>query len=719
MPTNDPTNALRDKYFGRSKTSSKSTGPEFRAREEKFPLLGATGRVLQSVDEFARKPFGYENPPAAIISDLMQIPALTRTIENINYGSPLTYGTGQARKLTKDTKGAAEAALNLAPGAGPLVRATKNLPVGLTIRPRGSQTVDIGLKGDLRGFYRRADPEGTLADLEARFAGEAASPQAALTFENARDALKQEVAIKKWIEGPLAKYIKRDMGTPEDPVRMLAEEGITHTKLPEYFDQPTFYQRRIREKAGFPGEGLGKSPEARRYETAADYAVDEPFIVGRPETAEIFNLAGNPVPDWMQKLPEGTKVFAPRTRNLGFEHIIDVLKEDLATGRIRPDQLSKVSMEQAVRRTHEYNLEKAAAMEKAAVEETGKYFPIHREYPGGFRWVELKANPAKSPDELTANAKVKYDRAISAGADEKTALEHANEYHIEELTGKALKNEGEIMGHCVGGYCEDVISGSTRIFSLRDPKGRSHVTVEVSQPDPEMYYDAAMDALAMERGTNLGNISSEDVWQRATDMANAQGGVGKIEQIKGKQNLAPIEEYQPYVADFVRQGQWNPDIGDLHYTDLVKFEDKYIRKPELDELYRSQGYDDTKSLFTGEGLTKEGAAEERAYHLENLSRTDPGSLSESDRQMFEKLMNFEYPGFASGGSVDLRTKYFGAPRTRSPEDAYKDIISRASTEFSTMLAGMRPPINNEVERPTLADFTPAQYDLLEPIEMIS
>lgn len=111
---------------------------EFTARAEQYPLLGALGRAVSKADEFARKPFGYENPPAAMISDLLQIPALTRTVENINYGSPLTYGTGTARQLTKDTKGAIEGALNLAPAAGPLIRATKNMPIGMVVKPVGN-----------------------------------------------------------------------------------------------------------------------------------------------------------------------------------------------------------------------------------------------------------------------------------------------------------------------------------------------------------------------------------------------------------------------------------------------------------------------------------------------------------------------------------------------------------------------------------------------------
>jgi predicted GNAT family acetyltransferase len=47
------------------------------------------------------------------------------------------------------------------------------------------------------------------------------------------------------------------------------------------------------------------------------------------------------------------------------------------------------------------------------------------------------------------------------------------------VTKNNLKAEGEKVGHCVGGYCDDVLKGNTRIFSLRDPSNVPYVTMEV------------------------------------------------------------------------------------------------------------------------------------------------------------------------------------------------------------------------------------------------
>jgi len=64
---------------------------------------------------------------------------------------------------------------------------------------------------------------------------------------------------------------------------------------------------------------------------------------------------------------------------------------------------------------------------------------------------------------------------------------HEPAKHDESLA-ESLKYEGEVMGHCVGGYCPDVASGRTKIFSLRDKRGEPHVTVEV-RPQQHLDYN--------------------------------------------------------------------------------------------------------------------------------------------------------------------------------------------------------------------------------------
>ena len=89
-----------------------------------------------------------------------------------------------------------------------------------------------------------------------------------------------------------------------------------------------------------------------------------------------------------------------------------------------------------------------------------------------------------------------------------------------KLTGEScLSREGEVMGHCVADYVEDVESGYATIFSLRDAKNEPHVTVEAGFGENE-----------------------------AADWV--------IKQVKGKENKAPVEKYWPYV-DALLKHLWN------------------------------------------------------------------------------------------------------------------------------------------------------------------
>jgi hypothetical protein len=84
---------------------------------------------------------------------------------------------------------------------------------------------------------------------------------------------------------------------------------------------------------------------------------------------------------------------------------------------------------------------------------------------------------------------------------------------VQELeTEEQLDAEGDIMQHCVAGYCDAVKAGTTTIYSVRDPKGRPHVTIEF---DPDLKF---------------------------------------VKQTQGKQNDKPAPKYQKYVDEFLASG---------------------------------------------------------------------------------------------------------------------------------------------------------------------
>jgi hypothetical protein len=389
-----------------------------------------------------------------------------------------------------------------------------------------------------------------------------------------------EAAINKWVQSNLTNYIKKEMATPEDPVRRLAEEGIVH--IPSEQVGTNRYKAPDR-RATMGGEQLGQSDAAKAWEDASDVAL---------RASRIRDLSGDYKEPWMANADPSTKIYSPGREMdaLGFDHIVDVLREDLAAGRIRPEQLSKVSMEQAVRRTYEYNQEKARKMAEAQIKIT-EGMPVHKEYPEGYKWVEL-AQPKELPAGWSPSASVGhyYDEAGNF-------QRHPGEKILED----ALKYEGDTMGHCVGGYCPDVLEGRKRIYSLRDAKGEPHVTIEV-QPM---------------RGSELGRYAAD--LPEGEDVATMKNPPLKIVQIKGKGNRAPKEEYLPFVQDFVRGGKWS-DVGDLQNTGLHKLESEYLTLPEAEARYKPK-VQEALSFLDTHPILEEHRIADKAY--QNFSGNIP------------------------------------------------------------------------------------------------
>jgi len=104
---------------------------------------GTASDVLKGVHEFVSKPFGYDNPPAEMLSDFIGIPAASRVLDKLSYGEPITnYGKANVPFMQDDTfdafglgLGALGSASKLAkPLAKAAKKLPKDLPVGLSIK---------------------------------------------------------------------------------------------------------------------------------------------------------------------------------------------------------------------------------------------------------------------------------------------------------------------------------------------------------------------------------------------------------------------------------------------------------------------------------------------------------------------------------------------------------------------------------------------------------
>lgn len=417
------------------------------------------------------------------------------------------------------------------------------------VKPKGGNWFGNNVEHELKSLkIQRPTHRDEALILGGRWAQDADTP------EGIR-AMAETAAINNWVDRNLTNYVKKEMATPEDPVRKLAEQGVTHFPIAGEPDYWARHGRRVREDLG--GEAMAQSPLAKQWENRTDAMITRDMAQEHQDMMHLSPGMYSDKDEWIKKLAPDTPLYSADQNkfnqlDLGFDHIIDVLKQDLAEGRIRPEQLNKVSMEQAVRRTYEYDQEMAKKMREAAIKQT-EGFPVHKEYPEGYKWIELKANK-NLPSEDDG-----FGNMSSPG--------------YEDLE-KALKYEGNTMGHCVGGYCDDVYEGRSRIYSLRDAKGEPHVTIEVApQTAEDLYYkepeanrrgiQLLAEAEAARRGIGFHEALDEFINNRFQPRGE------NIVQIKGKQNRAPKDEYLPYVQDFVKGGEWS-DIGDFKNTGLVR-----------------------------------------------------------------------------------------------------------------------------------------------------
>lgn len=382
--------------------------------------------------------------------------------------------------------------------------------------------------------------------------------------ENAARQLARRVPdespLRSWAVKAIPRYVKRDMGAHNDPLRALAEQG--HVAGIANGDEwastansligidPAEYYMGLEAK-------FGKTPsEAARIQNNSyllrDVAEQAPWIAKMPSTDPVYSLYGsNPL-------------------NLEpFTHTIDELYNAARAGTDLPSHLQldegslqRMSFPQGVERAGMIDKWRAAQMEaeRANIVASNPAFAVHKEYPDdprGLRWMQIKL-----PGELTYD-----DGGNIPGYDDLAA---------------ALKNEGDAMGHCVGGYCHDVAHGDSSIYTLRDAKGEPHVTIETS-PANSVYSDVAKRVGAEQASQWLDEgLTLRDMIERAGGREALGLPDSSIVQIKGKQNAKPIDDYIPYVQDFLKSRKWSA-INDARNADVLQLPDgRHITKAAYD-----------------------------------------------------------------------------------------------------------------------------------------
>ncbi len=121
-----------------------------------YPAYYGSG-LLKALNEAASKPFGYENDPVRALTNLLGIPAATKTLENIAYGMPNVIGTNMATQLRPEAKETVGNLLPMAPGVAKLT--TRGLIAGGEyLAPKAGQmaeqyAVNTGLLAPLTAYH--------------------------------------------------------------------------------------------------------------------------------------------------------------------------------------------------------------------------------------------------------------------------------------------------------------------------------------------------------------------------------------------------------------------------------------------------------------------------------------------------------------------------------------------------------------------------------------
>ena len=702
--------------------------------------------------------------------EFLGVPALARTAERLSYGQPITnINKANVPLLPDDT---AEAAMLVAP---PLTNLAKRVGTNLVqtapavardivesatsplrsyaVKPKGGNWAPpIGSQDSVEAAIRPLRPNITHRDdalvLGGEYARQADNPEVAARIQ-------QNAALDKWLDTKLQKYIRNDMGTPDDPIRLAHEEGFTHMpgdQAEEFGSWLPEETAKARLRAGYPEEGFAvrkhaeagypenmeaNTRKAELWETLADNeitqspagAYQEQFRMARDFPDLVSNRKSalqmaerNP---WLEKLDRNTPVYKidssiPMSENLGFNHMADEIQNMLdpesglpAALRLTPQQLDKVSVKQMV--------EKVDAVNKWRAEEASR-----AELEG--MMGNLTAKPRMQiPDTQLSFVKEPGMTWVDIPAT------------VDESAMKLCTTIGRQAGWCTQGegLAKRYGSGDNRLTTLIDAEGRPHaqamIRKDVDQvtavedatlymtPEQELAYDRHFSQF--DRPPEL-DESLEWLKENAPDayktyesvLANQSDSPSSIIELKpvgnefssarAREYAKRDPQYQAKITDsvlkFLNAGEWSK-VNDLDHYDIVDLQNPNMVMRALRDVL---DYD---------------LPHERMDKFKAATHFNPDAQRFMSRSQFREFIEpsgGETKGYAEGGKVrageglpdptlgNLRLysetvaqEMFPSPRDNAKRDAARHMLASAIAAQKT--------------NPTIADLLGKAYELKE------
>ena len=473
------------------------------------------------------------------------------------------------------------------------------------------------------------------------------------------------LAINKWLDTKLTRYIKNEMGTPEDSVRALAERGVLHFQPRDATGRARAHRavaQSVTENASPPIDFrpriMGESPLARGWEDVADSAIlpgtYRDFVSEYVEPERLQNALRGVGGEYAVNNPDAAAYTLNRGRgapDVGFDHLVDELKTAMAPDsllpanlRLTPEQLEKVTVPQAVELVDKINKWRSA--EAAKAEKLGMM-------------QNLKATP-RAVDEGLQLSFVEKPGAVWVDIPET----------VSEKGMKLCTTIGKQGGWCT--QSEDLAraygSGENRLVAMLDADGRPHVQAKITRDVDQMSaFDAAVESFTP---------AQEAAWGRHFDALEGSPGLGDalewmkdnapdayknyLQILQSQPNVKPpdITELKPVANSFrsdraQEYGQRDPNYFRQIENAVLKFlnEGQWGRVADLDHygIVRIAPDSDLGARLQAAGVQYPEFVSQRQLSelLDKHGRTDlPPYAQTGDPE-----------GFAQGGLVELEQKY--------------------------------------------------------------
>jgi hypothetical protein len=388
--------------------------------------------------------------------------------------------------------------------------------------------------------------------------------QQSLQQYKSRESSSAAEALNNWIDTTLTKYVTRDLGTANDPILRKAEEGKLHftPSEPEPFNQ--YMARTHQEETGMGS--VAQSPLAQTWEANVDTNMVPTtakhmllLINDRIKNKQhLQRLSGetsfyaddinqlNKEKAWLEKVPEDQLVHYllhenPRTE-LGLNALVDGVKNLIDSGEIRPVQLSKLSIGDAVERIYQ---QKKTSM------------PFYEAYN-----IASKMSESGGPLERG----VPLPKEVSQfGTAEFLPLESGYQWR-RIIDPRATEVQAKMMANSISGYNGNVHSysqferpaqalrnGAVELYALYDPEGRvvTHVEYVRNRKSGDRTTNDEITQV-FGNGPRTGNEFPENYMEQVKQL---------IDKLGPKKVPNTIQHYFEYGDDFLRGG----DLDNLQW----------------------------------------------------------------------------------------------------------------------------------------------------------